>query len=159
VNLDDLDAANTTIWNFAANSKTRIAQRAEKKMTIQQRYQTKDRTGEEDPDLSRRWETERLAAKPKVLGAAKQKTDFSKFEFEDDSGRQREMNEEYDGIIDGLEEQAKQLNMNAKFQQFILEDQLKHVDRLAQKVRDRIASNIVFGYDGLLTYFEGRTCR
>jgi hypothetical protein len=138
VNLDDLDAANTTIWNFAANSKSRIASRAEKKMTIQQQQAALSERNRQENSLDRQWQirqNELETAKPKgLLGAPSKKTDFSKFEFEDDTGRQREMNEEYEGIVDGLLQQTKEMRQQAEFQGFILDHQNAQIARLTNKV-------------------------
>ncbi|KAK4252254.1 P-loop containing nucleoside triphosphate hydrolase protein [Corynascus novoguineensis] len=139
VNLDDLDAANTSMFNLVANSKGRIAARAEKKLTLQRQHQIMgEKTIQEEHDLERKWQAERQrldAGRPKeLLGASKKKTDFSQFEFEDDDGQQREYNEQYETIVDGLYEQAKGLRQNAEFQGFILNQQIKQIERITDNV-------------------------
>lgn len=138
VNLDGLDAANTTMFNFAANSKGRIASRAEKMMNIQRQHEAQLERMREEQDVSRKWEARQQqleAERPKVLlGGAGKKTDFSKYEFEDDTGRQREMNEEYDGIVDGLLEQSMKLRQQTELQKFILDDQNEQIARMTHKV-------------------------
>jgi len=151
VNLDDLDAANKSMFNFVANSKGRIAARAEKKMTIAQQHQElADRTFQEEHDLDRKWQVESQkleAARPKeLLGAARKKTDFSQFEFEDDDGQQRENNEEWDRNVDELAVQTRALRQAAEFQGFVLDQQVKQMDRMtdqAQAAGDKVGKNVM----------------
>lgn len=147
VNLDDLDAANAHMLNLAANSKKRIAQRAEKKMAIHQRYQMMG-DQEEGDDLEWKLEAARRkleAAEPKgLLGATSRKSDHSRFEFEDDSGQQRENNEEHDRIVEILGQQARELRLNVEEQTVMLEHQNSQIDRMTEKTMaadDRVTKN------------------
>jgi len=137
VNIDDLNAANTSMLNFAANSKGRIASRAEKKLNIQRQHEAQLEREREEQDVLRKWDAHQQleAQKPKVLlGGSSKKTDFSKYEFEDDTGRQRELNEEHDEIVDGLLEESIKLRKAAEFQKFILHDQNEQIARMTNKV-------------------------
>jgi len=160
VNLDDLDAANTSMFNLVANSKGRVAARAEKKLTLQRQHQIQgEKTIQEEHDLERKWQAERQrldAGRPKeLLGASKKKTDFSQFEFEDDDGQQREYNEQYETIVDGLYEQAKGLRQNAEFQGFILNQQIKQIERITDNVR----MVPLISYGEVLTRYSGASQR
>jgi hypothetical protein len=154
VNLDDLDAANKSMFNLVANSKAKVMLRAEKKQTIERQHQKLSaQTRIEEHNLEQRWQEEKqnyLPQKPKVLGA-RAKTDFSKFEFEDDTGEQRANNEEYDRIVQGLEEQSSQLVQNAAFQSFIINQQIKQIDRMGTKVSFALESCRIFSTERILT--------
>lgn len=153
MNIDDLNAANTSMFNFAANSKGRVASRAQKKMNIQRQHEAELEQAVEDGDVVRKWEAQ-LQKQPDagksqaLLGAPGKKKDFSKYEFEDDTGRQRELNEEHDEIVDGLLDQSIQLRKQAEFQQFILKDQNEQISRMTNKVSSHCTR---LGYGTLLT--------
>jgi arylsulfatase A-like enzyme len=138
VNIDDLDAANTTMFNLAANSKSRIAQRAERKLNIRQEHQlNQDEIKQQAGYVDREWEMERQklqAAKPKGL-LGNQKTDASKFQFEDDTGEQQALDDEYDQLVDRMETQTGRLLEQAQFQNFMIEKQNQLLTNLTDKVR------------------------
>jgi hypothetical protein len=136
------------MFNLVSNSKGRIAQRTEKKMTLQREHQLmQEQADMEERDLTRQFEAKMLqAAKPKgLLGAGKQKTDHSQFQFEDDTGEQAEMDREYDEIVDDLSTQTALLRRNAELNGFILENQLRQVSRLTESVSDCMAPKVGFG--------------
>jgi hypothetical protein len=150
VNLDDLDASRTSMFNLVSNSKGRIQQRTEKKMMLQREHQLmQEQADMEERDLTRQWEAERQklqAGKPKgLLGAGRQKTDHSQFQFEDDTGEQAEMDREYDEIVGDLSTQATMLRQNVEFNTFILEKQLQQVSRLTENVSGCMVPKVGFG--------------
>jgi hypothetical protein len=150
--------------NFVANSKSRVAARAEKKMEYQRQHELmREQTSREQHNLDRKLELEmqRLdAARPKGLlgAAAKHKTDHSKFEFEDDTGEQRALNDEYDVLITDITEEARKLRRKAEIQGFILKDQVEQVGRMTDKVSGSLIMVTLAGDDGLLTWFPGSSC-
>ncbi|KAL2161437.1 hypothetical protein VTH06DRAFT_7998 [Thermothelomyces fergusii] len=150
VNLDDLDAANKPIFNLVANSKTKIQSRAQKKLEIQRQHEVlAERTMQEEHNLERKWRAEKQrldANRPQELLGAKKKTDFSQFEFEDDDGEQREQNERFEQISGNILEQARILRENAQFQGFIINEQIKQLDRITENVQaseDKLGKNII----------------
>ncbi|KAL2178823.1 uncharacterized protein P884DRAFT_328842 [Thermothelomyces heterothallicus CBS 202.75] len=150
VNLDDLDAANASMFNLVANSKKRVQARTQRKLEIQRQHEVLgERTIQEEHNLERKWRAERKkldANRPQELLGAKKKTDFSQFEFEDDDGQQREQNERYEQIVDGILEQAKNLRQNAEFQGFVLNEQIKQIDRITNNVQasdDKLGKNVI----------------
>jgi hypothetical protein len=143
------------MFNLVSNSKGRIAQRTEKKLLIKQEHQRMQEEADmEERDLTRQFE-KLQAAKPKgLLGAGRQKTDHSQFQFEDDTGEQAEMDDEYDEIVHDLSAQTSMLRRNAELNGFILENQLRQVSRLTESVSDCMAPRVGFGiwYNKLLTW-------
>ncbi|KAK4105328.1 hypothetical protein N658DRAFT_555843, partial [Parathielavia hyrcaniae] len=148
VNIDDLNAANTSMFNLAANSKARVMQRHEKKMTIQRQQQLAEQGISMEADqIGREWEAERQktqGTKPKVLGGSAQKTDASRFQFEDDTGEQQALDDEYDGLVGQIEKESGKLLERAQFQEFMLTRQNKLIDDMAvraETVSDHVVKN------------------
>ncbi|KAK4128610.1 hypothetical protein N657DRAFT_639097 [Parathielavia appendiculata] len=148
VNIDDLDAANTSMFNLVANSKARVMQRHEKKMVIQRQQKLMEQDISMGADeIGREWEMERQklqATKPKVLGGSAQKTDASRFQFEDDTGEQQALDDEYDGLVGEIEKESGKLLERAQFQEFMLTRQNKLIEDMtvrAETVSDHVVKN------------------
>ncbi|KAH6619702.1 hypothetical protein B0J18DRAFT_434802 [Chaetomium sp. MPI-SDFR-AT-0129] len=148
VHLDDLDAANAKMINVWANSKSRIAERHEKRLNIERQDQMmSEERAREDARVEREREMQRVeAARSRGLlaGVAKQKTDTSRFEFEDDSGVQRAKNDEFDGltnvILGGV--------VNMKERALVLGDEINsqnariaRMTELADRANDEVSKN------------------
>ncbi|KXX78145.1 Protein transport protein SEC9 [Madurella mycetomatis] len=150
VNLDDLTAANKSIFNPFANSKSRIAARNEKKMTIQQQREmraeeAKREAYERQQAMATEMQKIRESRPKKLLGGNKNK-DFGRWdlEFEDDSGRQREMNEEIDKNLDEVEQLLGEVHFDANAISLTIDKQNQQVSRMAEKTEranDRVRLN------------------
>jgi hypothetical protein len=142
VHLDDLDAANKSMFNLAANSKARVAHRAEKRMVIQQQHQVRQiQARQEEGDIHQRLDAEMRgieASRPKaLLGASKNKSGPNPWEFEefeDDTGFQRAQNEEHGQLLEDIYAESQDLHKQAQLSGLILADQLKQINRMTDKV-------------------------
>lgn len=93
--------------------------------------------------------------KPRQLGAAsRNKSKREEFKFEDDDGEQEAMNEEIDNITDQLAAGVSMLHGAARAINYELEDQIKQVDRITEKVGNALMTHI---FDQLLTSFTERS--
>ncbi|KAK4111762.1 hypothetical protein N656DRAFT_779854 [Canariomyces notabilis] len=152
LNMADLEIAKKSIANPASwiqNSSSRTAAREQKKKMVQ--LQNEQRLEQLDRDeVQSRQNLEKLnqlleqgtRQKP-LLGSNKQKN-HSAFEFEDDTGEQRELNEQIDALVPRLEQKARVLNQIAVLQRGVIDQQLVEVSsmtELADTARDSIARN------------------
>ncbi len=122
-----------------ANSKPRLALREAKRTAYKQQHRaTQAETDKQNSEMSRQWnaQAQAIVSAPstRVLGVASKNADHSRFEFEDDSGRQRQMNEEYEEIVDELRDESRKVLGLATLAGQMAKDHNATLDRMNEKV-------------------------
>lgn len=134
VNLKDLKAARK-MWGFVDNSKSSIEARNQKKMTIQEQRemeaaQQRQEAFEREQALTAK--IQELQANKPLLGKKDKNT--ARFQFEDESGRQREMNEEIEDNLAEVQASISKVNIYAHSISMRLDQQNAQIDRMQEKV-------------------------
>jgi len=140
--LSDLDAANTSMFNLMANSKTRVQQRQAKQMTIHREYQEDRTAAQGQQDIYARLEAEnrRLDALdrsqnpqgPKLLGGGQaRRKDLT---FEDDDGEQEARLQADDEVLAQASDMIGQARRNFQLSSFMLDDQNKLTTEMSEMV-------------------------
>ncbi|KAK4170208.1 hypothetical protein QBC43DRAFT_305590 [Cladorrhinum sp. PSN259] len=131
-NLDNLDAANTSIFNLTANSRGKLAERsARKHQATREREIAKQDLRKAEQEANREWEAS-ARTKPAILGA-RGKKDNSKYVFDDNDGEQEALNDEIDDDIDAMADGTANLKIMAMAMNRELDRQVGQTDRMAEK--------------------------
>ncbi|KAK0673362.1 hypothetical protein QBC41DRAFT_136823 [Cercophora samala] len=130
--LDNLDAANSSLFNLAANSKGKLAERsARKAQSERERELDKEALREEQATRRRELQTATIPNGRPTLGF--KKADPSKWSFEDNDGEQQELNNQIDDDLTEIERNVSTMNMLAKGFLVRTDAQLNQMGRLSEK--------------------------
>ncbi|KAK4181735.1 hypothetical protein QBC36DRAFT_317136 [Triangularia setosa] len=130
--LDNLDAANSSLFNLTANSRGKLAERsARKAQSERERELDRDALREEEATRKRELQAATAQAGRPTLGL--HKADPSKFTFEDNDGEQQELNDRIDDDLTEIERNVSTINMMAKGFLVRTEAQNNQMGRLTEK--------------------------
>lgn len=148
--LDNLDAANSSLFNLAANSKGKLAERSARKAQSEREREI-DRDALREEQALRKRELEAATAQVGRPTLGFNKADRSKWAFEDNDGEQEELNNQIDDDMTEIALSVSTMNMLAKGFSVRTDAQINQVTRLTVKVSRR------FPYDeciNMLTKFD-----
>ncbi|CAP69479.1 uncharacterized protein PODANS_1_11410 [Podospora anserina S mat+] len=130
--LDNLDAANSSLFNLAANSKGKLAERSARKAQSEREREI-DRDALREEQALRKRELEAATAQVGRPTLGFNKADRSKWAFEDNDGEQEELNNQIDDDMTEIALSVSTMNMLAKGFSVRTDAQINQVTRLTVK--------------------------